>query len=214
MFALADGCVVSAKKDGLANIGGFLALNDDALAERCRNLLILTEGFPTYGGLAGYDMEAIATGLEEVVDEAYLAHRIASVEAFAARLVGAGVPIVQPAGGHGVFLDARALLSHIAPLEYPGVAFVNALYVEYGVRACEIGSVMFGKESKAAPLELVRLAIPRRLYTDAQLRYAAESVIEVAAHAEALCGLRMTYQPQYLRHFTARFERLTAVAAG
>ena len=214
MFALADGCIVSAKKDGLANIGGFLALNDDTLAERCRNLLILTEGFPTYGGLAGYDMEAIATGLEEVVDEAYLAHRIGSVEAFASRLIDAGVPIVQPAGGHGVFLDARALLPHIPPLEYPGIAFVNALYVEYGIRACEIGSVMFGKASQAAPLELVRLAIPRRLYTDAQLRYAAEAVIEVAAHAETLCGLRMTYQPQYLRHFTARFEPLAAVATG
>jgi tryptophanase len=211
MFALADGCIVSAKKDGLANIGGFLALNDDALAERCRNLLILTEGFPTYGGLAGYDMEAIATGLEEVVDETYLAHRIGSVAAFASRLIDAGVPIVQPAGGHGVFVDARALLPHIAPLEYPGVAFVNALYVEHGVRACEIGSVMFGKGSQTAPLELVRLAIPRRLYTDAQLRYAAESVVEVAAHAETLCGLRMTYQPQYLRHFTARFEPLAAV---
>jgi tryptophanase len=213
MFALADGCIVSAKKDGLANIGGFLALNDDALAERCRNLLILTEGFPTYGGLAGYDMEAIATGLEEVVDEAYLAHRIGSVEAFASRLTDAGVPIVRPAGGHGVFVDARALLPHIAPLEFPGVAFVNALYVESGVRACEIGSVMFGKGSAAAPLELVRLAIPRRLYTDAQLRYAAESVIAVAAHAKSLCGLRMTYQPQYLRHFTARFESLAGVPA-
>ena len=214
MFALADGCIVSAKKDGLANIGGFLALNDDELAERCRNLLILTEGFPTYGGLAGYDMEAIATGLEEVVDETYLAHRIASVEAFASRLIEAGVPIVQPAGGHGVFLDARALLPHIPSLEYPGIAFVNALYVEYGIRACEIGSVMFGKASQAAPLELVRLAIPRRLYTDAQLRYAAEAVIEVAAHAETLSGLRMTWQPQYLRHFTARFEPLGVVVAG
>ncbi|HEX7808580.1 MAG TPA: tryptophanase [Thermoanaerobaculia bacterium] len=214
MFALADGCVVSAKKDGLANIGGFLALNDDALAERCRNLLILTEGFPTYGGLAGYDMEAIATGLEEVVDEAYLAHRIGSIEAFASRLVEAGVPIVRPAGGHGVFVDARALLPHIAPLEYPGVAFVNALYVEAGVRACEIGSVMFGKGSEAAPLELVRLAIPRRLYSDAQLQYAAESVIEVAKHARSLSGLRMTYQPQYLRHFTARFAPLAALSLG
>ena len=212
MFALADGCIVSAKKDGLANIGGFLALNDTALAERCRNLLILTEGFPTYGGLAGYDMEAIATGLEEVVEETYLAHRIASVESFAARLLAAGVPIVQPAGGHGVFVDARALLPHVAPLDYPGVAFVNALYVESGVRSCEIGSVMFGKGDHPAPLELVRLAIPRRLYSDAQLRYAAESVIGVAARAEELGGYRMTYQPQYLRHFTARFEPLPAMA--
>lgn len=213
-FSLADGCTFSAKKDGLANIGGFLALNDDALAERCRNLLILTEGFPTYGGLAGYDMEAIATGLEEVLDEAYLAHRIASIGIFAVRLINAGVPIVRPAGGHGVFLDARALLPHIPPLEYPGVAFVNALYVRHGIRACEIGSVMFGKDSTAAPLELVRLAIPRRLYTDAQLRYAAEAVIDVATHTEALTGLRMTYQPQYLRHFTARFEQLAGVTAG
>ena len=210
MFALADGCIVSAKKDGLANIGGFLALNDDALAEKCRNLLILTEGFPTYGGLAGYDMEAIAQGLEEVLDEAYLAHRIGSVQSFAARLFDAGVPIVRPAGGHGVFVDARALLPHIAPLEYPGLALVNALYVEFGVRACEIGSVMFGRGSETAPLELVRLAIPRRLYSDAQLRYAAEAVIEVAARAETLSGYRMTYEPRFLRHFTARFEPRSA----
>jgi len=149
------------------------------------------------------------------VDETYLAHRIASVESFASRLIDAGVPIVRPAGGHGVFVDARSLLPHIAPLEYPGVALVNALYVEYGVRACEIGSVMFGRTATAgeqpAPLELVRLAIPRRLYSDAQLRYAAESVLEVASHAETLHGYRMTYQPQYLRHFTARFEPVPAL---
>ncbi|MEO8379500.1 MAG: tryptophanase [Acidobacteriota bacterium] len=213
MFALADGCIVSAKKDGLANIGGFLALNDDALAEKCRNLLILTEGFPTYGGLAGYDMEAIARGLEEVVDETYLAHRIASVAAFARRLSDANIPIVQPAGGHGVFIDAAALLPHIPPLEFPGVAFVNALYVDGGVRSSEIGSVMFGRATAAAPLELVRLAIPRRLYTDAQLRYAAEAVIEVAARAKELCGYRITYEPRFLRHFTAKFEPLRSTAA-
>jgi tryptophanase len=213
-FALADGCIVSAKKDGLANIGGFLALNDDALAEKCRNLLILTEGFPTYGGLAGYDMEAIAQGLVEVLDEAYLEHRIRSVEEFARRLSTAGVPIVQPAGGHGVFIDAAALLPHIPPLQFPGIAFVNALYVSSGVRACEIGSVMFGRKSSSgdepAPLELVRLAIPRRLYTDSQLRYAAESVVAVAGRAETLRGYRIDYEPRFLRHFTARFESLPA----
>ena len=206
MFALADGCIVSAKKDGLANIGGFLALNDSALAEKCRNLLILTEGFPTYGGLAGYDMEAIARGLEEVVDEAYLAHRIGSVQAMALRLSDAGVPVVLPAGGHGVFIDASSLLPHIPALQFPGIALANALYVTAGVRASEIGSVMFGSANQAAPLELVRLAIPRRLYTDAQLRYAAESVIDVASQAHTLRGYDITYSPRYLRHFTARFE--------
>ncbi|MGZ8852145.1 MAG: tryptophanase [Thermoanaerobaculia bacterium] len=214
MFALADGCIVSAKKDGLANIGGFLALNDDALAERCRNLLILTEGFPTYGGLAGYDMEAIARGLEEVLDETYLEHRIGSVEAVARRLSEAGIPIVQPAGGHGVFIDAAALLPHIPPLQFPGIALVNALYVSSGMRTSEIGSVMFGRKSSSgdepAPLELVRLAIPRRLYTDTQLRYAAESVVEVADRAETLRGYRITWEPRFLRHFTARFEPLPA----
>lgn len=214
MFALADGCIVSAKKDGLANIGGFLALNSDALAEKCRNLLILTEGFPTYGGLAGYDMEAIAQGLQEVLEEAYLEHRIRSVEEFGRRLSNAGVPIVQPPGGHGVFVDAAALLPHIPPLQFPGIALVNALYVEHGVRTSEIGSVMFGHKSASgeapAPLELVRLAIPRRLYTDAQLRYAAESVVEVARGAESLHGYRITYEPRFLRHFTARFEPLHA----
>ena len=214
MFALADGCIVSAKKDGLANIGGFLALNDDALAEKCRNMLILTEGFPTYGGLAGYDMEAIARGLEEVVDETYLEHRIGSVEAVARRLSEAGVPIVQPAGGHGVFIDAAALLPHIPPLQFPGIALVNALYVSSGVRSAEIGSAMFGRKSSSgdqpAPLELVRLAIPRRLYTDAHLRYAAESVVEVADRAETLGGYGITWEPRFLRHFTARFEPLPA----
>jgi tryptophanase len=214
MFAVADGCIVSAKKDGLANIGGFLALNDDALAEKCRNLLILTEGFPTYGGLAGYDMEAIARGLEEVLDETYLEHRIGSVEAVARRLSDAGIPIVLPAGGHGVFIDAAALLPHIPPLQFPGIALVNALYVSSGVRSAEIGSAMFGRKSSSgdepAPLELVRLAIPRRLYTDTQLRYAAESVVEVADRAETLRGYRITYEPRFLRHFTARFEPLPA----
>jgi tryptophanase len=208
MFALADGCIVSAKKDGLANIGGFLALNDDAIAEKCRNLLILTEGFPTYGGLAGYDMEAIARGLEEVVEESYLAHRVDSVAAMAQRLTDAGVPVVQPAGGHGVFIDASSLLPHIPALQFPGVALVNELYLTAGVRSSEIGSVMFGTSRQAAPLELVRLAIPRRLYTDAQLRYAADAVIDVAKRASSLRGYEITYAPRFLRHFTAKFAPL------
>jgi tryptophanase len=206
MFSLADGCIVSAKKDGLANIGGFLALNDDALAEKCRNLLILTEGFPTYGGLAGYDLEAIARGLEEVVDECYLRHRIASVRYLAEKLTDAGIPIVQPPGGHAVYIDAAKLLPHIPSNEYPGVALVNALYVEGGIRSCEIGSVMFG--SQVVGLELVRLAVPRRVYTQSHFDYVAEVAAVVAAKAEGLHGYRITSAPRILRHFTARFEPL------
>ncbi|HYM60255.1 MAG TPA: tryptophanase, partial [Thermoanaerobaculia bacterium] len=161
MFALADGCTMSAKKDGLSNIGGFLALNDGMLAEKCRNLLILTEGFPTYGGLAGYDLEAIARGLEEVVEEPYLRYRIRSIEYLAEKLENAGVPIVQPPGGHAVYIDARAFAPHIPPLQYPGIALVNALYVESGIRGCEIGSVMFGMHPDGtetpAMMDLVRL---------------------------------------------------------
>ena len=217
MFALADGCTFSAKKDGLANIGGFLAMNDDAWAERARNLLILTEGFPTYGGLAGYDLEAIARGLEEVVEEAYLRYRIRSTAYLGEKVAAAGVPIIQPPGGHAIYIDARALLPHIPPLEYPGIALVNALYLEAGVRSVEIGTVMFGahadgSESPAA-MDLVRLAIPRRVYTQSHIDYVAEAVIEVARRAEALRGYRILSAPRVLRHFTARFAPLEKLAA-
>ena len=212
MFSLADGCTMSAKKDGLANIGGFLALNNNDWAERARNLLILTEGFPTYGGLAGYDLEAIARGLEEVVEEAYLRYRIRSTEYFAERLIAAGVPIIQPPGGHAIYIDARSLLPHIPPLEYPGIALVNALYVEAGIRGVEIGTVMFGRHRDGTetppPMDLVRLAIPRRVYTQSHIDYAAEAVIDVASKKDRLHGYRMTHQPAMLRHFTARFEPL------
>ena len=184
MAALADGMTMSAKKDGLANIGGWLALDDDALAESCRNLLILTEGFPTYGGLAGRDLEAIAQGLREVVDEDYLNYRIRSTAYLGEALAAAGVPLVQPFGGHAVYLDARALLPHIPPLAYPGQALAVALYIEGGIRGCEIGTVMFGRhpdgtESPAA-MDLVRLAIPRRTYTQSHIDYVIEVVTAVA----------------------------------
>jgi tryptophanase len=210
MFGLADGCTMSAKKDGLANIGGFLAMNSDEWAEQCRNLLILTEGFPTYGGLAGYDLEAIARGLEEVVEEPYLRYRIRSTEYLADKIQAAGVPIIQPAGGHAVYIDARAMLPHIPPLEYPGIALGNALYIEAGVRGVEIGTVMFGlrpdgTETPAA-MDLVRLAIPRRVYTQSHIDYVAEAVIAVAGMKERLRGYRIRSAPKVLRHFTAAFE--------
>jgi len=203
MFRLADGAIFSAKKDGLANIGGFLALNDDRLAEKCRNLLILTEGFPTYGGLAGYDLMAIAEGLEEVVQESYLRYRINSVARLADRLAEGGIPIVQPPGGHAVYIDAAALLPHIPSHEFPGVALVNALYLLGGVRTSEIGTLMFGD---AAKMDLVRLAIPRRLYTDAHLSYVAETVFAAASLSRSLCGYRIVSAPAVLRHFSATFE--------
>jgi tryptophanase len=212
MFAMADGCTMSAKKDGLANIGGFLALNDGEWAERCRNLLILTEGFPTYGGLAGYDLEAVARGLEEVVEEPYLRYRIRSIEYLHERLVAAGVPVIQPAGGHAVYLDARALLAHIPPLQYPGIALANALYVEAGIRGVEIGTVMFGRHPDGtetpAAMDLVRLAIPRRVYTQSHIDYVAEAVIAVAAMRDRIGGYRITKAPAVLRHFTAAFAPL------
>jgi len=212
MFALADGCTLSAKKDGLANIGGFLALNDDRWAERCRNLLILTEGFPTYGGLAGYDLEAIARGLEEVVEEPYLRYRLRSTEYLGEKLAAAGVPIIQPPGGHAIYLDARGLLPQVPPLQYPGIALANALYVEAGVRGVEIGTVMFGLHPDGheapGPMDLVRLAIPRRVYTQSHIDYVAEAAIEVARHRDRLRGYRITAAPKVLRHFTAEFEPL------
>ncbi len=212
MFRLADGCTMSAKKDGLANIGGFLALNDDEWAERCRNLLILTEGFPTYGGLAGYDLEAIARGLEEVVEEPYLKYRIRSIEYLAERLATADVPTIRPAGGHAVYIDARAMLPHIPPLEYPGLALTNALYVEAGIRGVEIGTVMFGlhpdgTETPAA-MDLVRLAIPRRVYTQSHIDYVAEAVGAVGERRQSLRGYRIASAPAVLRHFTASFAPL------
>ena len=213
MFQLADGCTMSAKKDGLANIGGFLALNDPEVATRCRNLLILTEGFPTYGGLAGYDLEAVATGLEEVLDEEYLRYRLRSTAYLAERAEATGVPVVQPPGGHAVYLDARALLPHIPPSEYPAQSLAVALYRVGGVRGVEIGSVMFGKPSAGggetpASMELVRLAIPRRTYTQSHVDYVGEVIAEVAGRKTELRGYRIVEQAPWLRHFTARFEPL------
>jgi tryptophanase len=212
MFSLADGCTMSAKKDGLANIGGFLAMNSDDWAERCRNLLILTEGFPTYGGLAGYDLEAVAQGLVEVVEEPYLRYRIRSTEYLAEKVAAAGVPIIQPPGGHAVYIDARTLLPHIPPLQYPGIALANALYVEAGVRSVEIGTVMFGLHADGTEvpgaMDLVRLAIPRRVYTQSHIDYVAEAVIAVAAMKDRLRGYRIASAPKFLRHFTAHFEAL------
>ena len=212
MASLADGMTMSAKKDGLANIGGWLALNDDALAEQCRNLLILTEGFPTYGGLAGRDLEAIAQGLHEVVDEDYLRYRVRSTEYLGEALDQAGVPLVKPFGGHAIYLDARALLPHVPPLQYPGQALAIALYREGGIRGCEIGTVMFGRRpdgsETAAAMDLVRLAIPRRTYTQSHIDYVIEVVRWVAERAPDLRGLRIVEQPAALRHFTARFAPL------
>jgi tryptophanase len=203
---------MSAKKDPLANIGGWLALNDDDMAERCRNLLILTEGFPTYGGLAGRDLEAIAQGLREAIDEDYLRYRITSTAYLGDALDRAGVPVVLPIGGHAVYLDARALLPHIPPLEYPGQALAVALYREGGIRGCEIGTVMFGmhpdRAEQPAAMDLVRLAVPRRTYTQSHIDYVIEVCLWVAERAAELRGLRITEQPAQLRHFTARFEAL------
>ena len=212
MASLADGMTMSAKKDPLANIGGWLALNDDGLAEQCRSLQILTEGFPTYGGLAGRDLEAIAQGLRECTDHDYLRYRVRSIAYLGEALESAGIPVVVPFGGHAVFIDARALLAHIDPLQYPGQALACALYEEGGVRACEIGTVMFGlhpdgTETPAA-MDLVRLAIPRRTYTQSHMDYVIEVLTRVASRAASLPGLRIVSQPRNLRHFTARFAPL------
>ncbi|MCC6771828.1 MAG: tryptophanase [Gemmatimonadaceae bacterium] len=212
MFSYVDGCTMSAKKDGLANIGGFLALNDDEVAARCRNNLILTEGFPTYGGLAGYDLEAIAVGLHEVLEEDYLRYRIRSVEYLAEKLQAADVPMVRPAGGHALYLDARRLLPHIAPLEYPAWTLSCAIYLEGGIRASEIGTVMFGLQPDGtetpARMDLVRLAFPRRVYTQSHVDYVAEVLAFVRQRASALRGCRIVEQPAALRHFTARLAPL------
>jgi tryptophanase len=214
--SLADGMTMSAKKDPMANIGGWLAMNDDALAERCRNLSILTEGFPTYGGLAGRDLEAVAQGLRECVDAHYLRYRIRSTEYLGEALDRAGVPIVKPVGGHAVYLDARALLPHVPPLRYPGQALAVALYVAGGIRSVEIGTVMFGRHpdgtEEAAAMDLVRMAIPRRTYTQSHIDYVIEVVTAVAARASELRGYRIVEQPPQLRHFTARFEPLAGEA--
>ena len=212
MASLADGMTMSAKKDGLANIGGWLAMNDDSLAERCRNMLILTEGFPTYGGLAGRDLEAIAQGLAEVVEEDYLRYRIQSTAYLGEALDASGVPVIMPIGGHAVYLDARSLLPHITPLQYPGQSLSVALYREGGIRGVEIGTVMFGRHPDGSespgPMDLVRLAIPRRTYTQSHIDYVIEVVRYVASCAADLRGFRIVEEPPALRHFTARFEPL------
>jgi tryptophanase len=214
MFALADGCTFSAKKDGLANIGGLLATNDRELAEREKSLLVLKEGFPTYGGLAGRDLEAIAVGLDEVLHEDYLDYRVVSVRYLGDHIARAGVPIVQPPGGHAVFIDAASFLPHIPPHELPGQALVCELYLHAGIRAVEIGTVMFGRrdpqtgEERTAPMELVRLAMPRRVYTQSHVDYTVEAICEVWERRHSLRGMRFTYQGPVLRHFTARFAPL------
>jgi len=210
MFSYADGCTMSAKKDGLANIGGWLAMNNEEWAVNCRNRLILTEGFSTYGGLSGRDLEAIAVGLEEVVDEDYLNYRIASTAYVARHISDAGVPIVQPAGGHAVYIDARKLLLHIPPLQYPGQSLAVELYKRGGIRGCEIGTAMFGLrpggKEEPAHMDLVRLAIPRRMYTQAHMDYVVEVVSEVYQDREQLKGMKFIRQPPALRHFTGRFD--------
>jgi tryptophanase len=210
MSSLADGMTMSAKKDPLANIGGWLATNDDDLAERCRNLLILTEGFPTYGGLAGRDLEAIAQGLKECVHPDYLRYRIRSTAYLGQALDRAGVPVVKPIGGHAVYIDARALLPNIPPLHYPGQALAVALYEAGGIRSCEIGTVMFGRRpdgtEEPAAMDLVRLAIPRRTYTQSHIDYVIEVVTWVAERTADLVGYHIAEEARALRHFTARFE--------
>lgn len=212
MASLADGMTMSAKKDPLGNIGGWLALNDDALAETCRTMLVLTEGFPTYGGLAGRDLEALAVGLSEVVSHDYLRYRVRSTAYLAESLSASGIPVVQPPGGHAVYIDARAMLPHVPPLAYPGQSVAVALYEAGGIRGCEIGTVMFGRQpdgtEAAAAMDLVRLAIPRRTYTQSHIDYVIEVCQHVASTASTLGGYRITREPAALRHFTAEFEPL------
>lgn len=212
IFAEADGCTMSAKKDALVNIGGWLAMNNDTWAQQARNLLILTEGFPTYGGLAGRDLEAMAVGLEEVVQEDYLHYRITSTQYVGNHLTDVGIPIVRPAGGHAIYIDARAMLPHIEPLNYPGQSLAVELYLHAGIRACEIGTVMFGAQpdgsEKAAAMDLVRLAIPRRVYTQSHMDYVIEALTEINTNKNNLRGMKITWQPPQLRHFTACFTSL------
>ncbi len=212
-FELSDGCTMSAKKDGLVNIGGFVALNDDELTTRLTNMLILIEGFPTYGGLAGRDLAAIAQGLEEVLDERYLAHRIGQVREFGECLQRAGIPIVLPVGGHAVYLDACQFLPHIPREEFPAQALTCALYLEGGIRGVEIGSLMFGADGKLPELELVRLAVPRRVYTKSHLDHVVEVCTRLYRERESIHGLTLTYQAPVLRHFTARLEPIGAASA-
>jgi tryptophanase len=202
MFSYADGCTMSAKKDGMVNIGGFLALNDDDLAMRARNLLILTEGFPSYGGLAGRDLAALAVGLYEALDEDYLRYRIRTAEYMGERLLAGGVEIIRPTGGHAVYIDAKAFYPHIPPAQFPGQVLVCELYKKGGLRGVEIGSVMFGKN---ATMELVRLAFPRRVYTQSHFDYAIEVILETFAERKKAKGLKIVWEPPFLRHFTARF---------
>jgi Tryptophanase len=211
LFSYADGCTMSAKKDAFANIGGFLAMHDKELALKCRNLLVITEGFPTYGGLAGRDLEAIAIGLREVLDEHYLQYRIRSIEYITSKLTAAGVPVMLPAGGHAVYIDAKQFLPHIPVEQYPGQALVGALYIEGGIRSVEIGSLMFGKYDEKgklipATMELVRLAIPRRVYTQSHIDYVAEVIIEVYNKRDEIRGLKIIEEAPTLRHFTAKLE--------
>jgi tryptophanase len=203
MFRYGDGCTMSAKKDGMSNIGGFLCTNDDLLAQQEKDLLILTEGYPTYGGLAGRDLEAIAVGLEESLHEDYLRYRIASTAYLGRHIAQEGVPIVQPPGGHAIYIDARAFLPHVPVDQFPGVALAAELYLEGGIRSVEIGTLMFGK---AAKMDLVRLAIPRRVYTQSHIDYVVEVILEVWRRRERISGLKLTYEAPFLRHFTARLE--------
>ena len=205
MFSYGDGCTMSAKKDGMANIGGFLCTNDDLLAQQEKDLLILTEGYPTYGGLAGRDLEAIAVGLHEALEEDYLRYRIASTAYLGSHISDRGVPIVQPPGGHAIYIDARAFLPHVPPEQFPGVALACELYLEGGIRSVEIGRLMFGN---AAQMDLVRLAIPRRVYTQSHIDYVIEVFDELLASRQQATGYRITYEPRFLRHFTAQFERV------
>jgi len=218
MFAEVDGATMSAKKDGMANIGGFLGLHDDDLARRCRDNLVLTEGFPTYGGLAGYDLEAIAIGLNEALDEDYLRYRIRSVAYLADRLAAIGVPTVRPPGGHALYIDAAAMLPHLPALQYPAWALSCALYVEGGIRSVEIGSVMFGQQpdgsEKPAAMELVRLAFPRRVYTQSHVDYLAEAIAYVHERRATIPGMRIVKQPPALRHFTAHLAPIVTGVAG